>query len=59
MDKDATVLIDSFLTEAAEFAKRVEGMGTMDAAMLLALCKLTTAIDQAARRIANTIIEVN
>ena len=56
MDKDTTVLLDSILTEAAEFAKGVEGMGTMDAAMLLALCKLTTAIDQAGRRIANAII---
>jgi hypothetical protein len=57
MDKNTTLLIDSILTEAAEFAKEVEGMGTIDAAMLLALCKLTTAIDQAARRIANAIIE--
>ena len=56
MDNDTTGLIDGILTEAAEFAKGVEGMGTMDAAMLLALCKLTTAIDRAASRIANAII---
>jgi hypothetical protein len=59
MDKDTTALIDSILTEATEFAKGLEGMETIDAAMLLALCRLTTAIDQAARRIANTLIEVN
>jgi hypothetical protein len=52
MDKDTAVLINSILEEA----KKAEGIEMIDAAMLLALCKLTTAIDRAASRIANAIV---
>jgi hypothetical protein len=52
MDKDTVVLVNAILEEA----KKVEGIQMIDVAMLLALCKLITAIDLAGRRIANAIV---
>ncbi len=59
MDKNTTVLIQDILKKATELTKGMEpteGISTVDAALLLALCKLIVTIDRTGDQIANAVI---